>query len=49
MPLHDHVAMRNTQQQYNENARGDGYYIYWAILRFRPQDFIERNTQGPQR
>lgn len=44
MPLHELVAIRNTQQQYNENTLGFGYYIYWCMLRFKPQDFIERNT-----
>ena len=48
MPLRDLVAMRNTQQQYDENVPGIGYYIYWCMQRIRPQDFIAKSTQGPQ-
>lgn len=35
-----------TQQERNENALGDGYRIYWSMLRFKPQDFSERHTQS---
>lgn len=35
-----------TKQERNENALGDGCRIYWSILGFKPQDFIESHTQS---